>query len=777
MANRIQRGNRYRQKIFLAMILTAVLPVIILGLYSYHTYVTELSERKDLSMQTTANQVKSRVDNILDSVKQYYSEVENKDEIKELIYARDLYYNQYSRLKQGIDVLSGPIYLRDYIQGYTFVNFPENWVVSNYGMYRYDEMSNASEIMGFLEDQRESRAQCYWINRMGQPQLPVIPAGRNVILSGYVMALRLPMLSVEDKCLLLINLNDVKLKNLIAENLGDMDVTVINTRGELVYSSNPAVGEYCSGHVNEIAYGGVYSDIKLADGSNYSMAVTPSAGNGLLYIASYDVATVKEGADQILSLAAVLLLVICLVLVFAQLGTRVIYTPMSRLKAQFNEVLDIPQSGGDEFAWMEKGLNQLVENKESLERMVENQKKMLVELFLMRLIRGELTQERIDEDVERFNLQKKPCYMVLSMSLAQKGSTLDSLEQDALTITVMENIPQELCMELFARPVIRNNVIFFILGADKEDELEKNAEQLFIQMCKYVQKSYGCYLYCGVSRIFYKLKHLRAAHTEGVEALKNSESLKLCETLNGGGKNETEKAISFYSDLSKNEQPSYRYDLFAEQEIRKAVDACEKEAAFEIVDKFMNKLLEKGVSRQDRYFFLHRFLVAILQVASEAGLSMNQIFEQEEANLFLSLDSIVDPENIRQFYKSQIIEPVIKNLTRYRRSHSVDIMEQVLALVKEKNGDITLAECAEQLNYHPSYIWRVLKTEKNMTFTDFVALEKLEMAKEMLVHTSLPVSEIALKLNYTNTQNFIRFFSKHEGITPGKYRQEQKKEG
>ena len=204
------------------------------------------------------------------------------------------------------------------------------------------------------------------------------------------------------------------------------------------------------------------------------------------------------------------------------------------------------------------------------------------------------------------------------------------------------------------------------------------------------------------------------------------------------------------------------------------MDACEKDAAFAAVDKFIDRLLEKGVSRQDRYFFLHRFLIAILQVASEAGLSMNQIFEGEEDNLFLALDSIVEPENIRQFYKSQIIEPVVSNLTQYRRSHSVDIMEQVIALVKEKNGDITLTECAEQLNYHPSYIWRVLKTENNMTFTDFVALEKLELAKEMLLETTLSVAEIAQKLNYTNTQNFIRFFSKHEGITPGKYRQEHK---
>jgi AraC-like DNA-binding protein len=32
------------------------------------------------------------------------------------------------------------------------------------------------------------------------------------------------------------------------------------------------------------------------------------------------------------------------------------------------------------------------------------------------------------------------------------------------------------------------------------------------------------------------------------------------------------------------------------------------------------------------------------------------------------------------------------------------------------------------------------------------------------------VSDIALELGYTNAQNFIRFFSKGTGLTPGKYR-------
>lgn len=77
---------------------------------------------------------------------------------------------------------------------------------------------------------------------------------------------------------------------------------------------------------------------------------------------------------------------------------------------------------------------------------------------------------------------------------------------------------------------------------------------------------------------------------------------------------------------------------------------------------------------------------------------------------------------------------------------------------------------AEKVGCHPSYIWRVMKNTKDMTFTDYVAGQKLEMAKRMLVETDLSVAEIAERLSYSNAQNFIRLFKKHMDITPGQYR-------
>ena len=68
-----------------------------------------------------------------------------------------------------------------------------------------------------------------------------------------------------------------------------------------------------------------------------------------------------------------------------------------------------------------------------------------------------------------------------------------------------------------------------------------------------------------------------------------------------------------------------------------------------------------------------------------------------------------------------------------------------------------------------------MKNTRDITFTDYIAQQKLELAKQMLVETDLPVAEIAERLSYSNAQNFIRLFKKHMEITPGQYRKLNKK--
>ena len=67
-------------------------------------------------------------------------------------------------------------------------------------------------------------------------------------------------------------------------------------------------------------------------------------------------------------------------------------------------------------------------------------------------------------------------------------------------------------------------------------------------------------------------------------------------------------------------------------------------------------------------------------------------------------------------------------------------------------------------------IWKALKLVSEKSFSDITDEYKLEEAKRQLLDTDKKIVDIAKELGYSNTQNFIRFFSKYVGMTPGKYR-------
>ena len=117
-----------------------------------------------------------------------------------------------------------------------------------------------------------------------------------------------------------------------------------------------------------------------------------------------------------------------------------------------------------------------------------------------------------------------------------------------------------------------------------------------------------------------------------------------------------------------------------------------------------------------------------------------------------------------------MIDPILEIRGELLNQKSYAMLEDIEKMIAERKGDISLTECAEALQVHPTYIWKILKMDKGRSFSDYLEEYKLEEAKRLLLNTTMSVAEIASELNYTNAQNFIRFFSKSMGVTPGKFR-------
>ena len=93
----------------------------------------------------------------------------------------------------------------------------------------------------------------------------------------------------------------------------------------------------------------------------------------------------------------------------------------------------------------------------------------------------------------------------------------------------------------------------------------------------------------------------------------------------------------------------------------------------------------------------------MLAVAENAGLSVNQVLADRQANLFETISKIYTADQMQNFLMDEVAVPVMDLLTEFRQSSSSELVKNVLALIKQTRGDITLNECADRLNYNPSY--------------------------------------------------------------------------
>lgn len=64
----------------------------------------------------------------------------------------------------------------------------------------------------------------------------------------------------------------------------------------------------------------------------------------------------------------------------------------------------------------------------------------------------------------------------------------------------------------------------------------------------------------------------------------------------------------------------------------------------------------------------------------------------------------------------------------------------------------------------------MFKDITGVNFIDYLTSIRLNKAKELLINTDMKINEIAETIGYKNSY-FNRLFKRHEGYTPGQYRE------
>ena len=87
-------------------------------------------------------------------------------------------------------------------------------------------------------------------------------------------------------------------------------------------------------------------------------------------------------------------------------------------------------------------------------------------------------------------------------------------------------------------------------------------------------------------------------------------------------------------------------------------------------------------------------------------------------------------------------------------------------------NDVSLDLLSEKLFISTQSIKRIIMSVYGKTFNELKLELKMRNAKRLLRETNMTINEIAKETGYSTTRGFLTAFSKYEGMTPTRYRNE-----
>ncbi|MBB5887642.1 AraC family transcriptional regulator [Lactovum miscens] len=95
---------------------------------------------------------------------------------------------------------------------------------------------------------------------------------------------------------------------------------------------------------------------------------------------------------------------------------------------------------------------------------------------------------------------------------------------------------------------------------------------------------------------------------------------------------------------------------------------------------------------------------------------------------------------------------------------------QSLKYIESEYQTLTLSELSKKLAYNKNYLSNLLKAKLGHTFTELLNEERLKNSVLLLELTTLPITDVAEQVGFSNLNYFYRIFTKKYGVKPKEFR-------
>ncbi|MGN1141706.1 MAG: helix-turn-helix transcriptional regulator [Oliverpabstia sp.] len=183
---------------------------------------------------------------------------------------------------------------------------------------------------------------------------------------------------------------------------------------------------------------------------------------------------------------------------------------------------------------------------------------------------------------------------------------------------------------------------------------------------------------------------------------------------------------------------------------------------------------KSGWGKNSLGIFLWDFRMMVYKYLDHLSVGIDEVFDSNEYNCYLQAasDSLCGVRELLEYVFEKL------KLIHSCENRQDNVIDTLKLYIEQHIGDnLSRSILAKQVYLSEDYVSKVFMKATGMSITNYIAVRRIEKAKEYLKNTGHPISRIAVEVGYGNFSYFSKTFREQVGCTPNEYRSRLIKNG
>lgn len=256
---------------------------------------------------------------------------------------------------------------------------------------------------------------------------------------------------------------------------------------------------------------------------------------------------------------------------------------------------------------------------------------------------------------------------------------------------------------------------------------------------------------CGISGQHQHLSDFLTAHSQACYA----EKYRLLER---------QEIYSF--DKLRRQRTVHKVAFPGKDEFSFQIQQGKAEEAYRIAAAKLHEMYQDSTLQIEAY---ENFLLKLQMAMADHGKDVSDSLQQQ----WFPVAAYEDFSALLEDLKAQIAK-VCAEIDANRKGMEGSVSDQVFEYIQQNySKDFSLKDLAKKVFYmNPSYLSYLIRKKTGKTYSSFLKEIRITHAKELLLDSHLPITEIATLCGYNDPSQFIAIFKKETGMTPRRFREQ-----